>query len=57
MTLLRSFRFLDDPKSTRDQARLGHMFELPESDKPVARHVMLYNHMADRTFFQAETGR
>lgn len=56
MIFLRSFRFLDDPMSTRDQARLGLMFELSESDKPVARHEMLYNHIADRTFSRADQG-
>lgn len=55
MTFSRSFRFLDDPMITQDQARLGLMFELPESDnKAVERHEMLHNQMADRTFSKGD---
>lgn len=35
--LLRSFRFFDDPSNTRNQARIGLIFELPESDDRIER--------------------
>lgn len=54
--LLRSFRFFDDPTSTRNQARLGLIFELPESDKPIARPETLYNLMTDKTFPRPNLG-
>lgn len=41
--LLRSFRFFDDPSNTRNQARLGLIFELPESDDRVERPQTLHD--------------
>lgn len=45
--LLRSFKFFDDPSNTRNQARIGLIFELPESDDRIERPQTLHDLLAD----------
>ena len=54
--LLQSFRFFDDPTSTRNQARLGIVFELPESDDRVERPRTLHELLIDPNFPKPNLG-
>ncbi|MCJ1467875.1 hypothetical protein MMC07_006500 [Pseudocyphellaria aurata] len=54
--LLRSFRFFDDPSNTRNQARIGLVFELPESDDRIERPRTLRDLFVDPDFPKPNLG-
>ena len=54
--LLRSFGFFDDPLNTRNRARIGLIFELPESDDRIERPQTLHDMLADPAFPKPNLG-
>lgn len=54
--LLRSFGFFDDPLNTRNKARIGLIFELPESDDRIERPQTLHDMLADPAFPKPNLG-
>lgn len=54
--LLRSFRFFDDPSNTRNQARIGLVFELPESDDRIERPQTLQDLLVNPDFPKPNLG-
>lgn len=54
--LLQSFRVFDDPTSNRNQARLGILYELPQSDDRAERPQTLQELLTDPTFPKPNLG-